>query len=1037
MFPRSTRRGKGAQVKILHCIPPERHFLRALASAFIGEARRREDPWRQPIVLFPSRRAGLFFRRYLGVEAKSPFLLPRIYAFDDFITECVVLYDTRPLMPLLEQVWELYHVVRDLGEHAAILRYHVQRFDRFIPWGIWLVKALEEIDAEGKSLPNQLPTGTNHYDTATLLGVLQSLRWKMLTNAGKTTPGIRLRTFLEAIHRGEKPPIMECGEIHMVGLLFLRRVEEVFLRSCNADVTIWLEAASQEDLPPKTLKKLREIGVDLSTLPPFVSPRAFPTLRLVEVPDRHHALSTLRETLATSLKLSPSDEPDHRAIIVPYEDALIPLLTELEQLTEEHSLEINVTMGYPLQRSLVASFALNLVELHLSRDGRRYPLSLYLRLLRHPYVTKWLLHAVPDVTVDAVTTIEYTLSTLGSPYMDTGAIEEAVAKATAQAHASEGQRKRWHQQASPADTVTAALQRFHEHVLKPLSLLSEESTVGDVCEVLEGTLRAFAHALFPDKTGDAQGATSAKEDSPYYRRSIEEELFFTFLEEVIVPLRAVRWARAQVMGLTTVHRLLRETVKMVRLPFSGDPLRGLQIMGFFESNLLSFSQLFLLDVNEGILPPTEKPNPLFPEHLKRMVSARVKEQELISYRHIFMRLLRSSRECTLFFHSPNSQKSSRGSILDGGAPRSRFIEELIWQMNSARGGVEESIERIPIVIPRSVLQRRDNVLKEPSVEERLTALLSLHRRGVGSHGVSATMLNTYLRCAVMFFFRSILAIHPTEKKIKEGLEIQGRRDLGSILHKVLEHYLRGFCGKEFARRDGAAEHRIIERIFEEFFESSDLAQRVGVERRFFLEETARYRLSSYVRWLCEEYAPFHVLRVEESLSIPFSLNHERLPRTTLIGSIDLILWKDRALHIVDYKTGTPPSPRLPREIPSLRHGDDGYYALRTSLGDIQLPFYAFLMLRHGEIIPTLLREVGETPTDTVPLYAQYHPLGSPRHERYEKKCSQDMRAVESKIEAIIAFLLRHMVESKAFQPTDDENVCSRCDYQTICPCCRV
>ena len=55
-------------------------------------------------------------------------------------------------------------------------------------------------------------------------------------------------------------------------------------------------------------------------------------------------------------------------------------------------------------------------------------------------------------------------------------------------------------------------------------------------------------------------------------------------------------------SLDSQYKLLNQILKTTRIPFSGEPLSGLQIMGVLESRNLDFDQVYILSMNEGDFP---------------------------------------------------------------------------------------------------------------------------------------------------------------------------------------------------------------------------------------------------------------------------------------------------------------------------------------------------------------------------------------------------------------------------------------------------
>ncbi len=84
--------------------------------------------------VFPSRRAGIFFKKFLSQKLQKPVWSPEIYSIEDFIEKL------SPYKPAdrLVLIFELYEIYKLHGEEES--------FDMFYPWGEMMLKDFDEID---------------------------------------------------------------------------------------------------------------------------------------------------------------------------------------------------------------------------------------------------------------------------------------------------------------------------------------------------------------------------------------------------------------------------------------------------------------------------------------------------------------------------------------------------------------------------------------------------------------------------------------------------------------------------------------------------------------------------------------------------------------------------------------------------------------------------------------------------------------------------------------------------------------------------
>jgi inactivated superfamily I helicase len=67
-------------------------------------------------------------------------------------------------------------------------------------------------------------------------------------------------------------------------------------------------------------------------------------------------------------------------------------------------------------------------------------------------------------------------------------------------------------------------------------------------------------------------------------------------------------------------QLFRQLVKTQKIPFTGEPLRGLQVMGVLETRNLDFKNVFILSLNEGSLPSGGGKGSYIPYNIRKSVS---------------------------------------------------------------------------------------------------------------------------------------------------------------------------------------------------------------------------------------------------------------------------------------------------------------------------------------------------------------------------------------------------------------------------------
>ena len=216
-------------------------------------------------------------------------------------------------------------------------------------------------------------------------------------------------------------------------------------------------------------------------------------------------------------------------------------------------------------------------------------------------------------------------------------------------------------------------------------------------------------------------------------------------------------------GPDVLFRLIRKILKYMHIPFSGEPLAGLQVLGILETRTLDFENVVVLSANEGILPrPAEKPS-FIPYNLRAGFGMPTPEHHDAIYAYYFYRLIQRAKQVTLVYDA------SSGGMRTG--ERSRFLHQLVYEMQLPvkEIQIEVSIRQIdikPIIVSKS-----------GDVESALRKYYT----GTGKT-LSPSAINEYFNCPIRFYFHYIAGL-PQPEDVAEEIDA---RMFGSILHHALK-----------------------------------------------------------------------------------------------------------------------------------------------------------------------------------------------------------------------------------------------------------
>lgn len=816
--------------------------------------------------VFPNRRAGLFFQKYLSGISEKPLFSPSILTINDLFMQLSGMHPADKIQ-MLFRLYELYKQRSGSSES----------FDEFIYWGEMLLNDFDDIDkymvdarmlfrnvSDLKSLdddfnylsPEQVqairsfwssfyPKGDspNQQHFLELWEILYDLYAGLRTSLAKDGCGYDGMIFREVVEQLEKEPMSDFpfDQVVFVGLNALSVSEERLLLALQkkgvADF-YWDYVGPWVTDPDNKASFFLERNLRLfpSRMQLPVTEPVQAEIRVMGVPSaigQAKQVYPILQALADEQQLT--DESALRtAIVLPDEHLLVPVLNAIPEAIQH----INVTMGYPLAGTPVAALMEYILTLQKNiRYIDRVPVFYFrdvLPILNHQYV----MAAAPE---------EVSLL-----------VKDMTAGNRIYVHAADLNR---HELLSILFTPVQNTEELSDYLIH-------------VLEALNACLRN--NRPNPDDEEMISNSTQTTAD-------IEQEFIFHYFATVNRMKEVMREAKIE-MRLDTYFRLLKRMTDLITIPFEGEPLSGLQVMGVLETRALDFDRLIILSMNEGIFPLKKAANSFIPYNLRRGFGLPTYEHQDSVWAYHFYRLIRRAKQVTLLY-------DTRTTGLQTGEV-SRFVHQLRYHYQYPL------IDELVVYDVASSAVPPISVQKTAEVEKLLSDFLS-----GGPRALSASAINTYLDCPLKFYF-SVLEQIQEEDEITETVE---RDVFGSILHKVMEDLYAPFKGKlvtadllKLLRKDQPLLTGTIARAFAELFFKSPVVRPLEGEN-FLTGEMIR----KYAEKILEQdarFTPFHYLESEKKVRAAITLSDRSVVQ--LKGFIDRVDSLDRVLRIVDYKTGS-------------------------------------------------------------------------------------------------------------------------------------
>lgn len=320
---------------------------------------------------------------------------------------------------------------------------------------------------------------------------------------------------------------------------------------------------------------------------------------------------------------------------------------------------------------------------------------------------------------------------------------------------------------------------------------------------------------------------------------------------------------------------------------AGEPFQGLQVMGLLESRGLDFDEVFILDVNEGILPDGTPPATFLPLDLQRANGLPGRPERDGIFAAYLHRLLHRARTVHLVHVGAD--------LGDGGTEPSRHVAQLSrWAAES---------------LPGVTLRRQNWSTPLPEAAPPIPALRwSETSRKALDHillnGMSPSALNQALRCNRQFHYRYVLGLGEADS-VEEHLEAS---TIGTVIHRAIELGLEGAVGRQLQRADLTTLAKQVQPRLEQALREtkqgapSDVGENVLVLRmaaamvgRWVREELAHWSRDETVHLVGLEVPLQRTFRMADGTTFTFRGIADRVEKREQNGTVT---W-----HVLDYKTG--------------------------------------------------------------------------------------------------------------------------------------
>jgi CRISPR/Cas system-associated exonuclease Cas4 (RecB family) len=809
-------------------------------------------------LVFPNRRAGLFFNKYLGEYLEAPVWSPTILTIQDLMVSISEL-------DYADEVELISILYRD---YSALYNKH-ENFDDFYFWGEIMVNDFDDVDKyfldagdlfrnlEGlkemeRSLDYLSDSQINviqqfwstfstdslseqkqqFIDIWNILGPLYKLFTASLRNEKIGYEGMIYRDVAEKIKTGEDPDL-PAPTIVFIGFNALNKCEEIlaaYLQKSGRALFYWdfdtyytsRDRHEAGRFIRSNLEKFPDSGTDICHTN---MESHTPEVEVFSIPSDSGQAQVISKILAQSdIETSSGEET---AIVLADEELLMPVLHALPEGLKE----INVTMGYPVNATPVFSLIEHLINLQKNTGspggkGKKYYHEDVLKVLQHQYISLRYQEEAKDLVQDI-----HKKNRIYLPMGDLG-VNELFSK-----------------------------------IFQPLQ--NPEEIAGYLLGILE---------IISGVEGEEEKQMPALELEFIYR-------IYTRIKRLNDVLGRLELS----YGLPTFLKIFHKYLQRTSIPFTGEPLAGLQVMGVLETRGLDFKHVIIMSMNEGAFPKTSASHSFIPHNLRHGFGLPTLDHQDAIYAYYFYRLIQRAERVSMIYNNKTEGLST--------GERSRYIYQLqydnLFRVREISSGFDiQTTNKLPIYVEKS--------------STIMEIISRFYNKTENEKYLSPSALNSLISCSLRFYFRYVVSLREPDLLSKEIDSAM----FGTLLHDVMKNIYEGMdwpLREEEIKRFIKDEDRVGDMVDESFRKlfKSDNSHENYIEGRNII---IRSIIQSYVNRILEidmESCPLDIFSLEEEYcsSIPIDLASGKA-NVRIGGKIDRIDISSGTYRVLDYKSGT-------------------------------------------------------------------------------------------------------------------------------------
>ncbi len=836
-------------------------------------------------IILPNRRASLFLKKHFSTLIDQPIWSPTIISEEEFLEN---LADVS-ILDSLNLQFELHAVYQ-----KTVPKDQQEPFDQFLQWAQILLQDFNEIDRylippdkifgyvnEARALEvwnvNESEISEVQHKYLQFWKQMESLYFAFkdhLKAKQLAYPGLSYRWAVESLNP-DKIIDLPYQKIYFCGFNALTAAEqtifEQFVENGKAEIIFDADEYYVNDelqeagLFLRQLKKKKHFAPFFDTIGKHFQGKK--KIDIYAVPKNVGQCKLAGNLLST---IDSKENFKDTAVVLADENLLLPMLQSLPDEVNA----VNITMGYPLNNSPIYTFFERFLALYSNAENQKEQKGKILiyhkdvfNLLDHPFMKT----VFPELKNSQIKLIKSEILKHQFLYLTKDQLES---------------------------------------IDKNLSdYLFKNNAFENINELIKNILWAInqAKTQFEDKE-ETNG------------QSLQMEYLFHFAK-IFNRILELQESYHSIDKMSTFYSIFKNLTKQATIPFFGEPLSGLQMMGVLETRTIDFKNLILLSVNEGVLPSGKSINSFIPYDIKRQFGLPTHKEKDAIYAYHFYRLIQRAENVSILYNSEVDEF--------GGGEKSRFIEQMLHELKIYNPNIDIN-EKLIQTSFLEANQEFTTIEKTDNIKDSIKSFLK--------KGVSPTALNTFINCPLDFYYKYILKLDEAEV-VEETIPAN---IFGEIIHSSLEEAYKDLIGKNTnTEMIGVLKKIALTTCEKEFinkfsletisFGKNKLAYQVALKyiQLFFEEEKSRLKGNQ-----------LRIIQLEANYKVPFQFNDIEV---ILKGKADRVDEFNNQLRVIDYKSGSVYENKLVIKKPLSE------LTLSEYSQAIQLLMYAYMHLKSNNL----------------------------------------------------------------------------------------